>query len=167
MLFIQVAPDGSWPCPLPRIGLRLVLDAAVEEVTWFGRGPGEAYRDTHLATRVGQFSRPAGALATPYVRPQENGNRMHARRLSLSGPSGQGLVVTGYPHVDFTIRRWSPEALTAARHTPDLVPDGFTYVHLDALHQGIGSASCGPPLQPGHSLTARAVDLTLAFTGPC
>jgi beta-galactosidase len=164
MLFVQVEPDGTWPCPLPKIGLRLVLDAAVEEVTWFGRGPGEAYRDTHLATRVGQFSLPVGSLATPYIRPQENGNRMHARRLSLSGPSGQGLAVTGYPHVDFTVRPWSPESLTAARHTPDLVPDGFTYVHLDAAHHGIGSASCGPPLQPGHSLTAHAVRFTLGFT---
>jgi hypothetical protein len=32
------------------------------------------------------------------------------------------------------------------------------------VHHGIGSASCGPPLPPGHSLTAHAVDLTLGFT---
>jgi beta-galactosidase len=164
MLFIQVAPDGTWPCPVPKIGLRLVLDADVEEVTWFGRGPGEAYRDTYSATRVGRFSRPAGSLATSYVRPQENGNRMHARRLSLSGPAGRALTVTGYPHVDFTVRRWSPELLAAARHTPDLVPDGRTYVHLDAAHHGIGSASCGPPLQPGHTLAAHPVDLVLGFS---
>jgi beta-galactosidase len=164
MLFIQVTPDGTWPCPLPKIGLRLVLGADVEEVSWFGRGPGEAYRDTHLATRTGRFSLPAGSLATSYIRPQENGNRMHARRLALSGPAGQALTVTGYPHVDFTVRRWSPELLTAARHTPDLVPDGRTYVHLDATHHGIGSGSCGPPVQPGHSLAAHAVDLVLGFS---
>jgi beta-galactosidase len=169
LLSAQVTLEGTWPCPLPKIGLRLVLDAAVEEVTWFGRGPGEAYRDTHLATRVGRFRRPAGSLATPYIRPQENGNRMQARRLSLSGlaesgPAGRSLAVTGYPYVDFTVRRWSPESLTAARHTPDLVPDGRTYVHLDAAHHGIGSASCGPPPQPGHSLAAQPADLTLGFT---
>jgi len=164
MLFIGVTPDGTWPCPLPKIGLRLVLGADVEEVSWFGRGPGEAYRDTHQATRTGRFSRPARSLATSYIRPQENGNRMHARRLSLSGPSGQSLAVTGYPHVDFTVRRWSPELLTAARHTPDLVPDGRTYVHLDAAHHGIGSGSCGPPVQPGHSLAAHPVDLVLGFS---
>jgi beta-galactosidase len=163
MLFIAVAPDGTWPGPVPKIGLRLVLDAAVEEVSWFGRGPGEAYRDTYQATRVGRFSLPAGALATPYIRPQENGNRMNARRLSLAGPSGD-LTVTSYPHVDFTVRPWSPEALTEARHTPDLVPDGFTYVHLDAAHQGIGSASCGPPLQPAHTLSPHPLSLTLGFT---
>jgi beta-galactosidase len=163
MLFVQVAPDGTWPCPVPKIGLRLVLDAAVEEVSWFGRGPGEGYRDTCLATRVGRFGAPAGSLATPYVRPQENGNRMQARRLSLAGAAGESLTVTGYPHVDFTVRRWSPELLTAARHTPDLVPDGRTYVHLDAAHHGIGSNSCGPAVQPGHSLAAHVTGLTLGF----
>jgi beta-galactosidase len=164
LLTIDVAPDGTWPCPLPKIGLRLVLDDSIEEVSWFGRGPGEAYRDTHRATRVGRFSASVASLATPYVRPQENGNRMHARRLSLSGTAGQSLGVTGYPHVDFTVRRWSPELLTAARHTPDLVPDGRSYVHLDAAHQGIGSGSCGPRVLPGHTLAAHTVAYALRFS---
>jgi beta-galactosidase len=163
-LDIQVAPDGTWPCPLPKIGLRLVLDAVIEDVSWFGRGPGEAYRDTHLATRVGRFSVPAGALATPYVRPQENGNRMHARRLALSDGAGHALRVAGSPHFDFAVRRWSPERLTAASHTPDLVPDGRTYVHLDAAHHGIGSGSCGPRVPPGHSLVAHPVAWALRFS---
>jgi beta-galactosidase len=163
-LSVHVAPDGTWPCPLPRIGLRLVLDAAVEEVSWFGRGPGEAYRDTYHATRVGRFTARAGELATPYVRPQENGNRMHARSLTLTGDAGQALTVTGDPPVDFAVRRWSPELLTAARHTQDLIPDGRTHLHLDAAHHGIGSASCGPPLPPSHSLAAHAVAWTLRFS---
>ena len=164
LLAIHVAPDGTWPCLLPKIGLRLVLDASIEEVSWFGRGPGEAYRDTHRATRVGRFSAPVGLLATPYVRPQENGNRMHARRLSLFGSAGQSLDVTGYPHFDFAVRHWSPELLTAARHLPDLVPDGRSYVHLDVAHHGIGSGSCGPRVLPGHTLMAHAVAYTLGFS---
>jgi beta-galactosidase len=162
-LAVHVAPDGTWPGPLPKIGLRLVLDAVVEEVSWFGRGPGEAYRDTYHATRVGRFTAPVGALATPYVRPQENGNRLHARNLTLTA-AGQRLTVAADPHVDFAVRRWSPELLTAARHTPDLVPDGRTYLHLDAVHQGIGSASCGPPLPAGHRLAAHTVGYALGFS---
>jgi len=164
LLSVHVTPDGTWPCPLPKIGLRLVLDAAVEEVTWFGHGPGEAYRDTYRATRMGLFRMPVGTLATPYVRPQENGNRLHARRLTLTGPAGQALTVTGDPPFDFAVRPWSPELLTAARHTPDLVPDGRTYVHLDAAHHGIGSGSCGPWVLPGHTLTAHPVLYTLSFS---
>ena len=163
-LAVHAAPDETWPGPLPKIGLRLVLDAVIEEVSWFGRGPGEAYRDTFHATRVGRFTAPVGALATAYVRPQENGNRMHARNLTLTAAAGQRLTVTADPHVDFAVRRWSPELLTAARHTPDLVPDGRTHVHLDAAHHGIGSASCGPPLPPGHRLAAHPVAYALGFS---
>jgi len=164
LLSVHVAPDGNWPCPLPKVGLRLELDAAVEEVSWFGRGPGEAYRDTYHATRFGRFSGPVDELATPYVRPQENGNRMHTRSLTLTGDARQALTVTGDPPFDFAVRRWSPELLTAARHPPDLVPDGRTHLHLDAAHHGIGSASCGPPLPPGHSLAARTIAWTLRFS---
>ena len=163
-LSLYVAPSGTWPGPLPKIGLRLVLDAVVEEVSWFGRGPGEAYRDTYHATRVGRFTTPVDGLATPYVRPQENGNRLQARNLTLTAAAGQHLTVTADPHVDFAVRRWSPELLTAARHTPDLVPDGRTHLHLDAAHQGIGSASCGPPLPPGHRLAAHTVAYALGFS---
>jgi beta-galactosidase len=165
LLRIVVTPDGNWPCPLPKIGLQLVLDSVIEDVSWFGLGPGEAYRDTHRATRVGRFGVPVGALAVPYVRPQENGNRTRARRLSLSDSEGHtSLRVTGCPHFDFTVRRWSVQLLTAARHTPDLVPDGRTYVHLDAAHHGIGSGACGPRLLPGHSLTAHTVAYALRFS---
>ncbi len=89
---------------------------------------------------------------------------MDARRLSLSDHEGQRLDVTGHPYFDFTVRRWSPELLTAARHTPDLVPDGRSYVHLDAAHHGIGSGSCGPQALPGHSLVAHTVAWTLGFS---
>ena len=163
-LGIDVAPEGSWPGPLPKIGLRLVLDAEVGEVTWFGRGPGEAYRDTWHATRVGRFTMAARDLATPYVRPQENGHRMDVRRLTLASRPGQVVTVTGDPVFGFAVRPWSPEALTAARHTPDLVPDGRSYIHLDAVQHGIGSGSCGPAVQPQHTLTAYPVSLALTFS---
>ncbi len=163
-LDIHVAPDGSWPCPLPKVGLRLVLDAEIGQVTWFGRGPGEAYRDTCHATRVGLFTAPVQDLATPYVQPQENGNRMDVRRLTLTGSPGETVTVTGDPPFGFAVRPWSPELLTAARHTPDLVPDGHTYVHLDAVHHGIGSGSCGPQMQPQHTLSARTVAYALTFS---
>jgi beta-galactosidase len=163
-LDIHVAPDGPWPCPLPKIGLRLVLDTQAEQVSWFGRGPGEAYRDTCHATRVGQFSAPVRNLSTPYVRPQENGNRMDVRRLTLTGSPGETVTVSGDPVFDFAVRPWSPELLTAARHAQDLVTDGRTYVHLDVVHHGIGSGSCGPRVQPQHTLTAHTVAYALTFS---
>ena len=164
LLTVRIWPDGRWPCPLPKMGLRIVADAAIDSVSWFGRGPGEAYRDTHHATRFGRFASTVDALATPYVRPQENGNRMHTRNVQLFDSAGLALSVSGIPHFDFAVRRFSPELITAATHTPDLVPDGRTYLHLDAAHHGIGSAACGPPPLPGQALLAHTVSYALKFS---
>jgi beta-galactosidase len=164
LLTMRVSPDGNWPCPLPKIGLRIVLDARIDSVSWFGHGPGEAYRDTRCATRVGRFDATVEALSTPYVRPQENGNRMQTRDLSLFDSAGFALSVSGQPPFDFAVRRWSPELLAAAGHIPDLVPDGRTYLHLDIAHHGIGSGSCGPGPLPSDSLMAHTVGYALRFS---
>jgi beta-galactosidase len=103
-------------------------------------------------------------LSTPYVRPQENGNRMQTRDLRLFDSDGLALSVTGQPAFDFAVRRWSPELLTAAGHTPDLVPDGRTYLHLDIAHHGIGSGAVGPGALPGDSLMAHTVNYALRFS---
>ena len=114
-------PEGEWNVPLPRLGLRLSLPAALDRVEWFGRGPGEAYRDTRRAARVGRFAASVDELQTPYVRPQENGNRTEVRWATLTDSAGAGLRVEGRPHIDVTARRWTSEDLDAATHTPELV----------------------------------------------
>ena len=38
--------DGEWPFPLPRLGTRMALPAALGRLEWFGLGPGEAYADS-------------------------------------------------------------------------------------------------------------------------
>ena len=64
-LALEVVPDREWSFPLPRLGVRFAVPRALDGVEWFGRGPGEAYPDSHLAARVGRFSasrrRPADA----------------------------------------------------------------------------------------------------------
>ncbi|MGW3409700.1 glycoside hydrolase family 2 TIM barrel-domain containing protein [Streptomyces sp. NPDC000888] len=165
-LSLTVDPVGTWPCPLARIGIRLALPRDIERVDWFGLGPGEAYSDTTAAARVGRFTAHIDDLQTPYALPQENGNRREVREARLTDSRGRGLVITGSPFLDLTVRPWTSEDLDAARHTTDLRPRDRVYVHLDAAHQGIGSGACGPGTQPQHQLLARPVTLTIGFR-PC
>ena len=130
-------------------------------VEWFGRGPGEAYRDTRRAARVGRFAASVDELQTPYVRPQENGNRTEVRWATLTDADGAGLRVEGRPHIDVTARRWTSEDLDAATHTPELVARDRIWVNLDHAQQGIGTASCGPGVLPQHDL--EAVPTTFAL----
>jgi beta-galactosidase len=77
---------------------------------------------------------------------------MEVRWATLIDATGAGLRVEGRPHIDITARRWTSEDLDAATHTPDLVSRDRVWVNLDHVHQGIGTASCGPGVLPQHRL---------------
>ena len=159
-LQLDVQPDGDWPCTLPRLGLRMAVPGTLDEVEWFGTGPGEAYRDSRQAARIGRFARSVDDLQTPYVFPQENGNRADVRWARF----GRVLRIEGAPTFDLTARRWTSEELDAARHTVDLRPGEMIHVNLDLAHHGLGTASCGPGVLPHHRLHAHAAALTLLFS---
>jgi beta-galactosidase len=167
-LTVTVTPEGPWPCPLPRLGVALEIPgfAADARVEWFGLGPGEAYRDTGQATRVGRYQASVAAMQTPYVFPQENGNRRHVRCARVTRAEGNGLEISGVPWFDLTARPWSTAALEAAQHTSDLHPDGRLYLHVDHAHHGIGSAACGPWLPAAHTLAATPEVFTVGLA-PC
>lgn len=163
LLTLQVTPTGSWEIPLPRLGLRLELPAQLGDVEWFGGGPGEAYSDTRAAARVGRYRSSVDALQTPYVLPQENGNRLDTRWVQLHAPDGTGLRVEGRPTFAFTARRWTSEDLDAATHTPQLRPRDAVFLNVDLAQQGIGTAACGPGVLPQYELPARPATFTVAF----
>jgi beta-galactosidase len=161
-LQVAVEPQGEWPETIPRLGLRLALPGALTSVDWIGLGPGEAYVDSAEGVRYGRWQADVEQLSTPYVHPQENGQRMNVRRARLSDPAGRGLEITGEPSFGLTARPWSTAALDAAAHTADLVPDGLTWVHLDHAQHGLGSHSCGPDVAERHRL--RSEPARFAFT---
>jgi beta-galactosidase len=151
-LEVEVVPEGEWPCPWPRVGLRMAVPAGLRRVAWFGRGPGEAYADTGRAARVGRFAATVEELQTPYLYPQENGNRREVRWATLDDGRGRGIRVEGEPLFDLTVRPWTSEQLDQARHPTDLVAGDHLWVNLDLAQQGIGSASCGPGVLPAYRL---------------
>jgi beta-galactosidase len=151
-LEVRVVPEGDWPCPLPRLGLRMAVPAGLRRVEWFGRGPGEAYADTGRAARVGRFAASVEELQTPYLRPQENGNRRDVRWATVGDGHGTAIRLEGEPTFDLTVRPWTSEHLDQARHPTDLRADDRVWVNLDHAQQGIGSASCGPGVLPAYRL---------------
>ena len=135
-------PVGALPPTLPRIGLQLTLPTTLNRVSWYGRGPGESYRDTKQAQRFGLWRATVDELYTPYIFPQENGNRTDVSWVALADAHGHGLLAAGAPN--FSAHRYSTMDFENARHTTDLVPRDFITLNLDHQHNGIGTASCGP-----------------------
>lgn len=162
-LAVSVTPSGEWTGVLPRLGLRMSIPSAFGRVDWFGRGPGEAYADTRRAALVGRYSATVEDLQTPYVFPQENGNRADVRWATLTDSAGVGLRITGFPVFELTVRRWTTEDLDKARHTSELRPRDRIWVNLDVAQNGIGSASCGPGVLPQYRLEPAPITFEIGF----
>jgi beta-galactosidase/evolved beta-galactosidase subunit alpha len=141
-LTVRGAPRGDLGQSLPRIGLELELPGHLDRALWFGRGPGESYRDSFAAAPVGRYEAKIDDLFTPYVHPQENGNRMNTRWVKLLDQGGDGLQAWGGPLIDFAAMRFTAEDLDSAQHSHELKPKPSVHLRLDHAHRGIGSGSC-------------------------
>jgi beta-galactosidase len=161
-LTVQVEPHGQWPATVPRLGLRMRIPSTVDQIEFFGLGPGESYPDSIRAARVGKYATTVDDWQTPYVFPQENGNRSAVRWAQLTDADGVGLRIGGAPTVNVTARRWTSEDLDAARHTTDLVASDYVHLNIDAAQQGLGTAACGPGVLPAYRL--ELVETTFAVT---
>jgi beta-galactosidase/beta-glucuronidase len=163
-----VTPRDPWPdVSLPRLGVQVSLPKAIRRATWYGRGPGETYPDSCAAGRIDRFSMPVDRLDTPYVVPQENGNRSGVRWVALQDASGRGLHVSGRPDFNFSAHRCTPEDLTDALHVHALPRRGVVTLNLDARQRGLGSASCGPDVRRAYECFAQPATFALTFRPLC
>lgn len=144
---VSLTPSGAVPSHVPRIGLDLRLPGRLDAVRWHGLGPGESYPDKAAAQRVGIWAVDSVAeLHTPYEVPQEDGNRMGTRWVSLTDAHGAGLRATGGEDGEFSFRasRFADKTVQDAKHPCDLVEEDATLLRLDARVAGVGTAACGP-----------------------
>ncbi|KAJ5215005.1 beta-galactosidase [Penicillium chermesinum] len=168
---------GTYPKYIPRLGFTLRLPHHYNAATWFGRGPGESYRDKKSAARFGVYTSSVDdGLQTPYEWPQENGNRVdtrwvrvHASSTAEPSPSAEirppqiGILMDA--PFSFSLRKYSMAELDRAKHPFELSGlQGETELTIDFAHHGIGTASCGPGPFAGHRLEAGPFEFTVAFT---
>jgi beta-galactosidase len=153
------APLGSLP-PLYRLGLRMTVSGDLENMRWFGRGPGESYPDRKSSCEVGLWSGRVSEQFVEYVRPQENGNKEDVRWLSLTDASEAGLLVESQGHLAASASHFTAEDIDSCRHKirqpkrfMRLSPRPDIFLCLDYAHMGLGGASCGPPPLARYTLT--------------
>lgn len=95
---------------VPRIGVRFRLPSDMNQVEYFGRGPGENYIDRNASSFVDLYHTTADQMYTNnYVRPQENGHRTDTRWVELSRKGGKGLLIRADSTIGFNALRNSVE----------------------------------------------------------
>ena len=95
---------------VPRIGVRFRLPTEMNQVEYFGRGPGENYIDRQRGSHIDLYKTTAEAMYTNnYVRPQENGHRTDTRWVELTLKNGKGLKIMADNTIGFNALRNSVE----------------------------------------------------------
>ena len=132
-----VHADRALPV-LPRVGMRAELEASLEEVEWYGRGPHENYCDRKHSARIGIYRSTVDEQFFPFVDPCECGGHEDVRRLQLSDGSGVALCITGRPSFHFSALHYTMEDLLQAGHVYELHRTPGVQLHLDGFHMGLG-----------------------------
>ncbi len=166
-LEIAGMPQGEGLVPFPRLGFHLALPEEMDNVQWFGLGPGESYSDTKQAQRVGLFKMSVDSLNTEYTYPQENGNRSEVRRAAFFDQHMAGFLVSGLngAHFNFGAHRYSQEMLEAAKHPHEIEDSDRIHLNLDWMQQGVGSSSCGPYLPEQYQIPLKEFRFGMKFRG--
>lgn len=146
---------------LPRQGVRMILPAGFDRVTWFGRGPGATYPDRYTAGLFGRYSAKVSELYEQYARPQTMGNHHQTEWVALTNGQGRGMLVSTPDSFAFTALHFTELDLSNKRHPTELVARKEVVLSLDAATLGLGSASCGPRPLPQYEL--RATPHTLRY----
>lgn len=150
------------PINLAKIGVRMLLDKKLDQMTFFGRGPFENYSDRKSAAEVGLYEIGVNEQYE-YEKPMERGNHEEVRWAKLSGKDMPSLLiqsdekmmqVAALPHTD--------EQMNPVEYKIDLPASTATVLSISTKTLGVGSNSCGP--QPLEAFKVTAENTTFAYT---
>lgn len=144
---------------IPKLGFRFEMPSAMEQFTWFGRGPWDSYRDRKEACFPGIYKSTVTDQYEEYVKPQEHGTKQEVRWMALTNESGTGLIFSCPDKMAGSAVHFRPEdnytnGGTRAKHPTEFKKCANTIVNLDAVTRGLGNASCGPDVLDKYELKA-------------
>ena len=131
---------------LLRLGYELQLPGNLSNITYYGSGPYENFRDRQTGSVLGRYQTTVKDSFFTYGRPQDCGNHENTRWVALTDDAGKGLLfaTTGAPFA-FSAIPYTTSELILANHPVQLPKEtGRTVLVLSSETRGLGGASCGP-----------------------
>lgn len=143
----------------PRFGIRLFIDKNYEQVSYFGKGPYEAYIDKQQASYYDCFDSSVTEMHEDYIKPQENGSHIGTTYCKLFSDCKDGITFEAINNpFSFNVSHYTQENLEKTRHNYELIEDPYTVCCIDYSQDGIGSQSCGPCLLGKYELNEEKFD---------
>lgn len=156
----SIVPAGQ-EVHVARIGVRMLLDKKLDNVSYLARGPMENYSDRKRGSDIGLYSRTVAEQMTPYEKPMDCGNHEDMRWVALSGKGEPTLlaVAEGAP-MQFSALPQRDEEMAKAAYRVDLPPVSETVLCLSSQTLGVGSAGCGPPPLPQYRVPLKSTEFS-------
>jgi len=128
-----------------RMGVRLMLNKQLDQITYFGRGPMENYSDRKRGFDVGVYNSSILEQLTPYEKPMDCGNHEDVRWVTISQKNMPGIHVTSDKDlIQITALPYTDEEMEKTEYRIDLPQSSATVLCISHKTLGVGSAGCGP-----------------------
>ena len=140
-----------------RMGVRVLLNKQLNQITYLGRGPMENYSDRKRGFDVGLYSSSILKQLTPYEKPMDCGNHEDVRWAKIFQQNGAAIRVTADKELmQITALPYSDEEMERTEYKIDLPQISHTVLCISHKTLGVGSAGCGP----------KPLDQYLVYAGP-
>jgi len=120
----------------PEFGFMMTLPVDFDRVTYYGYGPMENYIDRVCGAKLGIFEYDVDENFTPYLMPQECGNRTGVRDAVIEDDQGHGLMLESEA-CELSVLRYLPMEIENAAHVEELPEPYQTVVRISAKQMGI------------------------------
>ncbi len=149
----DVREDAIW---LPRLGFEFALNKQNQSFKYFGMGPYENYIDMSHHVKQDWFESTASDEYVNYVRPQEHGAHRNVKVLNVENK----MEFMSNKCFDINVSKYSIKQIDKAKHTDEIGDSYATHIRIDYKNSGVGSASCGPDLEPQFRLSEKKIQFT-------
>ncbi|WAA09276.1 glycoside hydrolase family 2 TIM barrel-domain containing protein [Fervidibacillus albus] len=130
-------PKKSLP-EIPEIGMMFSMNKRYENIQWYGKGPHENYIDREKGAKIGLYEGKVVQQYTPYLKPQECGNKTGVRWAKIMDDEGYGWKIYGQPTVEINVLPYFPKELEDANHGYELPEVKKTVVRINNRQMGVG-----------------------------
>ena len=150
---------------LYRFGSVITLPVDYENMTFYGNGPYDTYRDRLRGSPAGVYSQTVTDSFFPYGNPQDTGNKTEVRYISLtSDERDTGILVTCDGLLEASALHYTARQLQDAGRVYQLPDITNTYLNIDYGSRGTGGASCGPGPLNEYRLLNDGRDFSYSYT---
>lgn len=167
---VEVTMDYT-PSPnqigMPEFGMMFKLPLDLENVEYYGEGPMENYIDRHLGSLLGVYQYTIYENLTPYLMPQECGNRTGMRYAHIYNKDDIGLKFDSCGDaIEFSALPYTPMELENARHQYELPLPYQSVLRINQIQMGVaGDNTWGAKTHDEYLLSDTKYSFTFSFKG--